>query len=434
MKNLKTQLSFFKASGWLILATMAGGVGMFLVQVVAIEWLRPQEYGLMNTLFQTLNLAMIPALGLQTVFAQQAASALKEEDNYQTIVAARHVLFALLILWGLAAIYLFVSQDYWMHELKSNIALPLWLTLGAALPQLCLPVWLGILQGREQFLWLGNAIISNGMMRLLAAIVLVGILGFGVSGAVASALAGFAFAVAICFWKIPNSGRKQNISFDWGKWLKKIIPLTLGLGSSTFFLGYDMIVVRMKFEEAMSGYYGAAGLCGRGLVIFTIPIAQVMFPKVVKLSSSRDGANKVVWLSFVSTGALALLACLGIWLVAIIIEKSISGDISLGSQILSQLNQEQLGKLEYISQLAPSFALAMTPLCLANVLINNLIAKKDYSHLWLLISVTMSYGVTLMYWTPDSLSLVITMIGFFSCLLLVSAAFSLWRTSDKHVN
>lgn len=434
MNSQKGQLSFYKASGWLVLATAVGGVGMFLVQVVAVEWLEPRDYGLMNTLFQTLNLAMIPALGLQTVFAQQAAAASNEVESQQTLITARNVLIALLAIWGFGAICLLLTQGYWMQKLKSPISLPLWLTLGAALPQLCLPVWMGILQGQERFLWLGNAIISNGIIRFMAATVLVGALGLGVTGAVASALIGFAVAVGICFWKVPNSARKVKSAFDWGMWLKKIIPLTLGLGSSTFFLGYDMIVVRMKFDEALSGYYGAAGLCGRGLVIFTIPIAQVMFPRVVKLNSSGSGTQKVVWLTLFTTAILAFAVCLTIWGGAALIDRLISSDFDAKWNLLNQLNSEQLRKLEYISKLAPGFVLAMTPLCLANVLINNLIAKRDYSHLWLLISVTVSYGVTLMYWTPDKLSGVITMIGLFSSLLLVSAGFSVWRASRPHQN
>lgn len=420
--------TFFKASGWLVIATTLGGVGMFLVQVVAVEWLEAEEYGLMNTLFQTLNLAMIPALGLQTVFAQQAASAFSPAEKLATFKAAKNVLRAITGLWSILALIFLFSQNYWSSLIKAPSTLPLWLTLGAALPQLCLPVWMGVLQGQQSFFWLGNGVILNGFGRFFSACALVGLLSWGVSGAVGAALAGFLVSSFLCYFSVKRPSERDKKSFDWGNWAKKILPLTLGLGSSTFFLGYDMIVVRIHFEEALTGYYGAAGLCGRGLVIFTIPIAQVMFPMIVKLSSKKEKTSGIVKQTFLITAGLAvvvsLLVTLGSWILSI----SLNGSWDWGLSVINNLNAEQKMKLKYISLLAPYFCWAMTPLCLANVLINHLIAMKAYRHLWMLVSVAVIYGCALMFWPADSLKGIILEIGIFSTALLLTSAFATSKT------
>lgn len=426
MTQNPAHMSFFRASGWLVIATTIGGVGMFLVQVVAVEWLSPEDYGLMNALFQTLNLAMIPALGLQTVFAQQAASATSSDQKYQTALTAQRVIAGLTAIWFLLALGFILSQNIWMEKYKSASALPLWLTLGAVLPQVCLPVWMGILQGQQSFFWLGNGVITNGIGRFLAAVILVGFLGYGVSGAVGAALGGLVISMIICLWRVEQVEKVEGVRLDWGDWLRRIVPLTLGLGSSTFFLGYDMIVVRMEFEESLTGYYGAAGLCGRGLVVFTIPIAQVMFPRVVKMGKGSGSTAGVLRQTFLATGGLAVFAGIVVTSTVFVLDRSMDGSFAAGARILNHLNAEQMMKLEYISRLAPGFVWAMTPLCLANVLINHLIATRYYRDLWLLISVTISYGTFLMFWTPDSLSGVILVIGVFSTLLLLAATYSIF--------
>lgn len=424
--NPKTP-SFLKASGWLMTATTLGGAFMFLVQVVAVGWLNDDQYGLMNALFQTLNLAMIPALGLQTVFAQQSASDSTPLQKSLTSLTAKNVLSAITSIWILAAFTLLITQNLLASQLKSPSTWPLWLTLTAALPQLWLPVWMGILQGQQKFFWLGNATIANGFGRFCAACILVGVCGFGVSGAVGAALIGFCGALGLCWWRVEKSASGGGEGFSWGEWLKRIMPLTLGLGSSTFFLGYDMIVVRAKFEPDMTGQYGAAGLCGRGLVIFTIPIAQVMFPKVVQMMGSGFSAGRVVRASMLATIGMAGVACgvvtVGGWIGIHLMDGS--WESPLFSEAIGSMHSDQKARISGICRLAPWFVWCMTPLCLANVLINQLMAMREFRHFGLLVSIAAVYAVYLAIWTPSTLVGVIQTIGFFSFILLLCSGLAI---------
>jgi O-antigen/teichoic acid export membrane protein len=429
--------AFFRASGWLVTATTLGGGFMFLVQVVAIRWLNDADYGLMGTLFQALNLSMIPALGLQTVFAQQAAAAQSGPQRTLLHITARNVLTATAILWGMAALLLLITQNNLAAHLKSDRLLPLWLTLSAALPQLWLPVWMGILQGQQKFFWLGNALVFNGFGRFLAVCVFLGAMRSGVEGAVGAALIGFSGSLILCWIKAdsPERGGSERVEFRWGVWLKQLLPLMLGLGSSTFFLGYDMIVVRVHFaDEALTGHYAMAGLFGRGLVIFTIPIAQVMFPKVVRLAGSRQGSGRVLLHSLAATAALAVFGSLAVTGLCLLASAWLDGQVALNIAALTAI-RDSLGeaaeeKIRNVVTMGPWFMWCMTPLCIANVLINHLMAVRAYQYFWMLVSVAVAYGFFLAVATPASPVAVIQVIGVFSLLLAGVSAMAVVRSSN----
>ena len=76
----KGHVTFFRQSGWLMIATMVGGGLMFAVHTIA-QRMPKAEYGVFFTLLQIVTLMGIPAVGLQSVFAQQAAEALKPDQE-----------------------------------------------------------------------------------------------------------------------------------------------------------------------------------------------------------------------------------------------------------------------------------------------------------------------------------------------------------------
>src|SRR5437764_14525472 len=80
MPKAPHRAAFFRQSGWMMLATVAGGVFMYAVHMIAKQ-MPKEEYGVFTTLLQIVTLMGIPAIGLQTVFAQQAAATLNEEHD-----------------------------------------------------------------------------------------------------------------------------------------------------------------------------------------------------------------------------------------------------------------------------------------------------------------------------------------------------------------
>ena len=90
--------TFFRQSGWMLLATVLGGVFMFAVHKVAAR-MPKAEYGVFTTLLQVFNLMQIPAIGLQTIFAQQTVTAFTDESRRQLTSAVRVVALATFLIW-----------------------------------------------------------------------------------------------------------------------------------------------------------------------------------------------------------------------------------------------------------------------------------------------------------------------------------------------
>lgn len=85
-------LSFFRQTGWMVAATTLGGGLMYLVHIPAAARLPAAEYGVFQALLQVMNLMLIPAIGLQTIIAQQTASALTDSQHRQLVTTVRVLL------------------------------------------------------------------------------------------------------------------------------------------------------------------------------------------------------------------------------------------------------------------------------------------------------------------------------------------------------
>ena len=150
---------------------MISGLLMFAVHFFG-GWMTTNEYGLFVTLLQVLNIIMIPALGLQTVFAQQAALAKNSIDQANLSISIQKISLYCIIIWGIVLLLLTANKDPILSAFKIKNPLIFYLTLIIGLPQLFLPILLGLLQGKQNFRWLGMASITNGLIRFL----LIGIL------------------------------------------------------------------------------------------------------------------------------------------------------------------------------------------------------------------------------------------------------------------
>ena len=148
--------TFLRQGSWMLTATFLGGVLMFAVHFFG-GWMNRGEYGLFVTLLQVLNLMMIPALGLQTVFAQRTAAASTDDEQSNLAASIRKIFLICFIGWLTAGGVALLLDSPILKALKAGDPLPIYLTILMGLPQLCLPMLLGILQGRQMFGWLGWA-------------------------------------------------------------------------------------------------------------------------------------------------------------------------------------------------------------------------------------------------------------------------------------
>ena len=156
--------SFFRQSGWLMIANVGGGALMYGVHLFA-KVIPEQEYALYGALL-ALTIFCVPQIPLQMVCAQQAAAALASGRARQLAGMFRAAWLAVTGLWLLAAVVMWLVQDRLLAAWGISQPAALWITMLVILVQAWLPMFLGLLQGKQDFLPFGWAMILNGVGRL----------------------------------------------------------------------------------------------------------------------------------------------------------------------------------------------------------------------------------------------------------------------------
>ena len=100
------------------------------------------------------------------LFAHQTAAVITESQRRQLVTTFRMVLFGSFGLWLLVAGGVWIWQGDLMAMWKIQNPLALWAALLVPLCGLWQPLFLGVLQGRQNFMWLGWTFILNGLTRL----------------------------------------------------------------------------------------------------------------------------------------------------------------------------------------------------------------------------------------------------------------------------
>jgi O-antigen/teichoic acid export membrane protein len=376
------------------------------------------EYGLFATLLNLVMWMSIPSNGLQTVFAQQSAAATDEEHERQLRGTVRSVLAATTLIWGTLTVLFFLLRNRILSGFNVADPAALWLTVLVGLPILWTPIFSGLLQGRQNFLWLGWTSMMSGVVRCVAALVIVRMLQAGVTGAMAAVLIGSAVPLVFSLWQTYRDWHGPRVAVQWGPWLRRLLPLTIGLGVAIVMLSADMIIVRRFFAPADTGVYAAASTLGRALFLFTVPLAGVMFPKIVRSAALSERSD-------VLAQALGATAVMG-------------AGAALFLTIFPTLPLKLVYAREFlvIAPLVPWYLWCVLPLTLANILINNLLARQRFGIVPWITLISLAYVATLwivarnLSQSPalQSFRTIVQLLGGFSVLLLLT---SIWFTSRK---
>jgi len=397
--------AFFRQSGWLMVANVGCGVMMWAVHLLNKK-IPAEEYGVFGVL---LAVAMfVPNMPLQMVFAQQTARALATNRERELAGMIRLAWLGTLGLWLLVA----GAALFWQADILArwHITNPagLWVTLPVILFSLWLPMFLGVMQGQQNFLWLGWSNIFNGAGRLGLAAFIVLLLGGYAAGMMIGVFLGLAVAAGIGIWQTRSLWRRAAQPFAWRSLLGQIIPLMLGFGAVQFFLTADTMFVKAYFPGDVTGFYVGAGTLSRALLWLVLPLATVMFPKIVH-STARSEESNLLGMVMLGTAVLAAGGAAGLWL--------------LGPWIVKWVYQDSYVRVAL--SVLPWYAWAMVPLALANVLINNLLARSQFRIVPVLVLLATAYGLALTQF-HNTLVMVLQTLGGFNLLLLAVCAWFTW--------
>jgi O-antigen/teichoic acid export membrane protein len=399
---------FFRQSGWLMVANIAGGVLMWAVHLLA-RATGKNEYGLFITLLTAVML--VPAIPLQMMFAQQTAKALATGRERELSALTRSICLGLFVAWALLCVGVLAFQGAILRFWGVSNPAALWVTMPSLLLTLWAPAFMGMLQGEENFLWLGWSMMSNGIGRLAVAAFAVLVLHAGAVGMMVGVLIGIVVAVVIAVWQTRRLWTLPTLSFDWSSTLRQIIPLMFGFLCVQFLFTGDTLFVKHYFTAGATGAYGSAGTLSRALIWLVGPLATVMFPRIVH-SSAKSQQTNIMGVVLMGTTILSIGGALGLAVLGPLAVKLMYGQdfVPVASSVL------------------PWYAAAMVPLALANVLVNNLLARSQFAVVPFIFLLGVAYAGTMVYVNHIAHSLVVVLqtLGGFNFLLLVVCAWFTW--------
>ena len=413
----KPHAAFFRQSGWLMVANIAGGAMTLGVHPLN-KHIADSEYTAFGVLLMVVG--CLPTMPLQMVFAQQSALALATGRERQLAGMIRLAWLWTFIVWAIGALAVFLLQDSIVKYWRLPGAAGLLVTLPLVLFSLWTPMFAGVLQGRQDFFWLGWSSMIGGVGRLGLAVFFVLMLGLGASGMIGGALIGIAFGVFIAIWRTRDLWSLPAEPFDRKGLLRQIVPLLFGFGACQFMFTSDTMFAKAYFSGDAMKPYVAAGTLSRGLLWLVLPLAAVMFPKIVQSSARREKSN-LFNLVVIGTAVLGICGMLGLWLVG-----------PLAVKILYK-PEDVAGTVALI----PWYAGAMVPLALANVMVNDLLARGRFRVVPFMVVLAAAYGVALPLMLdhfPGRLEIPLQTLGIFNLLLFGVCAWFTWGRKSAAAN
>ncbi len=401
--------TFFRQSVWMIVANVATGAFMMASQMVASS-MPTGEYGVFVTLLRFFTVLAIPAAGLQTVLAQLTVEAVTDKGQRNLSSALRKVLSITFIVWLVFLVIVLGLQDSILTTLKIKNPLALWIMMVLVLSALWLPIVQGVIHGRQNFRTLGLSMIGNGFGRCAGIALMVIALGFHAAGAMAGIWIGVTVSLLIAIWPVRGILFGPKGDSDHREWSGRIWPLTFGTGSILFMMNLDMLIVQSHFPKDLTAYYAASAMIGLAVMMFTTPLAAVMFPKIAfsRATAQKTGALYLALFGTVSLVGIAALFC------------------TLWPEFPLRLIYFRSPQFLKSAVLVPWFAWAVVPLTIANVMVNNLLASGRFKIVPWLVAIAAGYALTLVIYLRNNPSIepflafrnIIILLGCFGTLLL----------------
>ncbi len=412
----KPHAAFFRQSGWMMMASIFGGFMSFGVHILN-RWVPEGGYGEFGVMVMVIT--CLPAIPLQMVFAQQTAATLVEGRERQLSGMIRRAWVATFLIWLVALVLLIIFQHKIVEGWQLKGSTILFVDIGAVLAAIWLPLFSGVMQGRQDFFWYGWSLILGGVTRFAGAAVLVILFHAGGTGMLMGALVGVGCSGVVVIWRTRDLWKLKPEPFNSKELLVQITPLVFAFGVCQFLFSSDTMFAKAHFDPISMNHYVAAGTLARALLWLVMPLAAVMFPKLVQSSAKKEKSNLLA-IVIGGTAILAIFGAIGLCIFGpFVVHIIFKGDVS-----------------ETVS-LLPWYAVAMIPLALANVMVNDLMARKQFKVVPLMLALAIGYGFTQPYMInhyPGRMTIILQTLGAFTlALFLICAWFSWGKKSQSPV-
>ncbi len=409
--------------GLLVIITSLGNVFTFYFHIYMSRNLGPSGYSTLNSLMSLLFVLAVPIITVQTTITKFVAQYTAREEPAKVrrlfLECLKRVSIAAFVLMSL----IIVGAPFIGGFLNIEKNTPIVVAGVLAFVMFMMPVFWAVLQGREQFGFLGASYFVNFTSKCGFGILFF-VLGFGVGGVLFGVVLSFVASFAVCFSAIGEvlAPVPDDDTFDMREIYTFAAPVVVALFFLSFFCNVDIALVRHFFGHSdeglkLAGYYATASIIGKCFLFLPLGIVLALVPKVAR--KKAVGENPILILMR-GLGLDLILSAIGI----------------IGCLVLARYLAVFLAKTDApeLIALIKMFGIAITPVAATTILANYNLANERNGFIWVLVPLTILTfaGIWVHHPTPVRVLMIIGGGGFALFLSVLSFTIASYRRSRPH--
>jgi O-antigen/teichoic acid export membrane protein len=403
-----------RASSWLFVGGVAGGILGYLFQIIMGRMLSVSEYGIFSALMAMIVVIGAPMTTLSMIISRRVSTYRSEQDNgklgYLFYWINRKLLLIAVVLVVLVVFNIKPLQNFLLIEKNAHLYLLLIILL-IAFPQ---AVNNAYLQGLQYFKWLSVSGVLTTLLKIIIAVILI-YFGLGVAGALGGVIFSTFIILILTYVVLRPSLSKNNASISNTTHLlfKSAMPVLLANVAFAVMTQIDMVLVKYYFSEQEVGIYAAASILGKAVMYLPGGIAMALFPMVAENHASGKSSAHLM---FQAVGVTALLSLTGALFYYFFADSIIV--LLYGTDY-----KEAANVLKY-------FGFAILPMALIMVAEHFLIAmgRVLFAYLFMVVAPLQLIAI---YYYHDTLLDIVAVLSISGIILVVSGYGLLWRTFKK---
>ena len=403
-----------RASSWLFVGGVAGGILGYLFQIIMGRMLSVSEYGIFSALMAMIVVIRAPMTTLSMIISRRVSTYRSEQDNgklgYLFYWINRKLLLIAVVLIVLVVFNIKPLQNFLLIEKSAHLYLLLIILL-IAFPQ---AVNNAYLQGLQYFKWLSVVGVLATLLKIIIAVILI-YFGLGVAGALGGVIFSTFIILILTYVVLRPSLSKNNASISNTTHLlfKSAMPVLLANVAFAVMTQIDMVLVKYYFSEQEVGIYAAASILGKAVMYLPGGIAMALFPIVAENHASGKSSAHLM---FQAVGVTALLSLTGALFYYFFADSIIV--LLYGTDY-----KEAANVLKY-------FGFAILPMALVMVAEHFLIAmgRVLFAYLFMVVAPLQLIAI---YYYHDTLLDIVAVLSISGIILVVSGYGLLWRTFKK---
>lgn len=261
------------------------------------------EFGILSALFTIIYILSGFSESIQIIFTKYATNEnnkgkLKSMLNKALRKSSSVAVILFLVFLVLAVLIAYLTKiDYFLIALTGLMVFVAFLV----------PISRGVLQGKKRFRALGLNMVSESVIKLVFAVVLV-FAGWKVYGAMIGTIIGSFAALGLSFISLKDITSSKEERTNVKDIYNYTAPSFVIVLTVLVFYSIDVFIARIFFPAEIAGAYAISSILAKTIFLGTQPVSRAMFPMSAEKTAERKSKANVFHNSLVILSGMIIVA------------------------------------------------------------------------------------------------------------------------------